>query len=154
KLLAARQGDELVELLPALQIVFHLGDQLLDFFVGAHRLKNQSSGVELNECLDVRKIIAPPRNSRAVICRLAKLRVNSDSVICALRASRNRRKTWLLISCSNSAGQLEEMVVANTRQFRSTVMLPVGSNCSAGPGLENRLRSPMMRSVVCFARST
>jgi hypothetical protein len=66
---AAAQVDEVVELLPTLQIVLQLHDKLVQFFVvhkaTDHLGKNQWGA------LGERKMMAPPRISRAVILNAA-----------------------------------------------------------------------------------
>ena len=69
KLLVVGEGHELVELFPALQIVFHLLDEVGQFLV-AHRASALGLLGGVRGVWGARKIKAPPRNSRAEIFRL------------------------------------------------------------------------------------
>lgn len=61
-----------------------------------------------------RNIMAPPRNSRAVIRKLAKLIVISATGICAVCESRSNCKASLPIACSNSCGYEDDTVAVIT----------------------------------------
>src|SRR5208283_5049615 len=80
ELLSARDVDEMVELFPALDVRFDLGDQLVEFF-GSHKCGAVVVG-EKSAC-GKRKMLAPPPNSRGGMRRLAKWRLISASGIWA-----------------------------------------------------------------------
>src|SRR6185312_10819116 len=91
ELLAARQVGGAIKLLPALQIILHLGGQLIVFFGCAHN-RQWLLGSNYNGTAGERNIMAPPRASRAVMCKLAKWMRNSLKDRCDFRASANRRR--------------------------------------------------------------
>jgi hypothetical protein len=65
--LRACQGNELVKLLPAFDVIFHVLDEFFEGFVAHMRLRKP---VLLARLIGTRKMRAPPRSSRAMILKL------------------------------------------------------------------------------------
>ena len=81
--------------------------------------------------------MAPPRNSRAVMCRLAKWRLTSASGICAARASRKSASTSLPdVAQQMPCGYADETVEVTTWPSRSTVMAAGGQLLDRRAGTE------------------
>src|SRR5271170_2556882 len=151
KFFCAGDGDEMVELFPAFDVGLDLRDQLIDI-LGRH--KRRALGVGIKAVCGNKKMMAPPRNSRAVMRRLPKYRFTSASGMCAARASRNSSSTSCPMPCNIFWGKAEDTVEVTTLPCRSTVTEPVGS-CWILAGSPNILRniffkSPMTQSVFDF----
>src|ERR1017187_6986715 len=144
---SARDVNEIVELFPALNVGFNLSDQLVEFF-GGHKCGRVVIG-EKAACGN-RKMMAPPRNSRAVMWRLAKWMLTSASGIRAALASRNRDSTSCPMSRTNSFGKADETVYVTTRPLQSTAIPPAGSCWTAARERKNRFKNPMTKQVFCF----
>src|SRR5579872_1266726 len=107
----AGDADEMVELLPALDVSFNLGNKLIDFLWCHDRA---GVGVLDKAVLGNKNIMAPPRSSRAVMRKLPKCRLISAMGICPVRASWNKSRTSRPISCKSGSGKLDEMVEVTT----------------------------------------
>jgi hypothetical protein len=92
--------DEMVKLLPTFNVGLNLGYELIDFF----KIHKFQEDMDEDVVWGNMKTIAPPRSSRAVRRRLAKLMVISATGICAVWASRNSSKAILPIARWSSMG--------------------------------------------------
>src|SRR5579863_7487613 len=148
ELLGARQADELVELFPALDVRLDLRDELVDV-LWAHDCA-WGLWVGNKAVWGSKKMIAPPRNSRAVTRRLPKCRLTSASGDCAARASLSNSSTSCAMPLSSFFEAADDTVEVTMLPFRSTVIVPVGNCCTAARPPNNFFRIPMTRLIYGF----